>query len=111
VDLKFLRQISISIFEAEAEKSPPTMSASASVSDIMNSPLHPPPKGKHSNFVNPESHGYILTDVCSVFLAVMTLFYAVRIYGRFFVSKRPRWDDRKFYSHFEVSILPVIYAD
>jgi hypothetical protein len=65
----------------------------------MNAPLHAPPEGQHSNFVNPKSHGYILTDVCSVFLAVMTVFFVARLYGRLFVSKRPQWDDRKWHLH------------
>ncbi|KAF4624108.1 hypothetical protein G7Y89_g14065 [Cudoniella acicularis] len=66
----------------------------AAMLDQMHSlPLTAPPEGVVSNFVNPDSNGYILVNVTSVFLIFQILFFIARIYTRAFVARRLRWDD------------------
>ena len=48
----------------------------------------PPP-----NYVNPETRGHGLTVLNSIFLALATIFVALRICSRLFVRKWFGWDD------------------
>ena len=67
----------------------------ASLSDILNSPLSPPPAGVESNFINPESDGYVLIVIESICLVLMVCFTAIRVYAKGFVARKVTWDDCK----------------
>jgi len=61
-------------------------------------PLATPPAGTSSNFINPQSSGFILTTVTSIFLVFQVIIFAARIYTRAFIARKLRWDDSEFYS-------------
>ena len=67
----------------------------ASLSDILNSPLSPPPDGVESNFVDPKSDGYVLIVIDSICLVLMVCFTAIRVYAKGFVARKVAWDDCK----------------
>lgn len=54
-----------------------------------------PPPGVTPDFENPESRGSVHIITGAVLLALMILFYAIRIYAKVFVIKRFHWDDCK----------------
>ncbi len=53
-----------------------------------------PPSGVQPNFVNPEDRGDVLLVVGSVLLALMIIFYSVRMYTKLFLIRKLTWDDR-----------------
>ena len=59
-------------------------------------PALQPPPGITSNFVDPVTNGYQLVGVGSFLLALMILFVLNRFYTKIFISKKFKWDDRKF---------------
>lgn len=62
---------------------------------LKNLPIATPPTRIKSNFINPESNGFVLTTVTSIFLGFQILIFAARIYTRAFIARKLRWDDCK----------------
>ncbi|KAL9596411.1 MAG: hypothetical protein Q9179_004623 [Wetmoreana sp. 5 TL-2023] len=56
-------------------------------------PMLPPPPGRTSNFVDPESQANVVLSVCSVALALMVVFGSLRIYVRLSVAHTFSKDD------------------
>lgn len=56
-------------------------------------PLVPPPPGVVYNLINPASRAYQIHVVSSVFLALMVVFVAIRIYAKWVLQKTRTWDD------------------
>lgn len=56
-------------------------------------PVLQPPPGVRSNFINPESRGYILLTFGSFLFALMVIFLAIRFYVRIFIARQTSWGD------------------
>lgn len=56
-------------------------------------PALAPPEGLQSNFVNPQSKGYILNAVATFLFGLAVLFYAVRVYSKTRIVRMTSWDD------------------
>ena len=56
-------------------------------------PALEPPPGVVPNFIDPPDRGYTVIVVGAVLMALMVLFFMVRLYTKCFVSKRFSWDD------------------
>ena len=67
----------------------------ASLSEIENIPILPPPPEQVSNFVNPVSRGPAIIGVCSTFIALMWPIFLLRIYSKIWVTRNFGWDDGK----------------
>jgi hypothetical protein len=65
------------------------------LSAFQHIPATIPPPGVTPDFENPESRGSVHIITGAVLLALMMLFYAIRIYAKVFVIKRFHWDDCK----------------
>lgn len=63
--------------------------------DYTDIPALPPPVGVQSNFTNPKTLGTSLIVVNTVFLPLMLLVVAIRIYSRGHIMHRLGWDDCK----------------
>ncbi|KAF2687354.1 hypothetical protein K458DRAFT_429292 [Lentithecium fluviatile CBS 122367] len=60
---------------------------------LANMPGMPPPSGVKSNFVNPETQAPQCIAIVSIFLGIMIITLAMRLYTRIYVVKRTGWDD------------------
>ena len=69
---------------------PPGM---AGISDIGEMPLAPPPKGIVPNLINPESRDNQVYIISGVFMGLMLVFLALRIYAKIGIQKARGWDD------------------
>ena len=56
-------------------------------------PALSPPAGVKSNFVNPEDRGYICNAVVTVLFCFMVALFAIRIYTKLVIVRKPGWDD------------------
>ena len=68
-------------------------SGMAGISDIGDMPLAPPPKGIVPNLVNPESRDNQVYIISGVFMGLMLVFLALRIYAKIGIQKARGWDD------------------
>jgi len=84
------------------------LEASPNMADLISSlpaeykskyPALQPPPGVQSNFVDPDSRGYVLLTVGSILFALMVFVLAARIYVRFFVARQFSWGDGEYPSH------------
>ena len=76
---------------SKVEKMPETQAAGVSIFDL---PALPPPKGVKSNFSNPHSLELSLKVNICIWLTLMVICVAVRLYTRTFISKQKvGWDD------------------
>lgn len=55
--------------------------------------LATPPPGVIPNLINPASRAYQLYTVSAVFLALMIVFVAIRLYAKLVLQKTRTWDD------------------
>ncbi len=66
----------------------------SSLSDLLqNYPVSPPPPGVKSNFNNPETLGATLIRINVVFITLMLVMVAVRIYSKARITRTLWWDD------------------
>lgn len=73
-----------------------TMSDVSGFSALAGFPLQQPPSGVVSNFVNPPSTGFEFVVAGSVFMFLMIVFFALRMYGKLTVARKLKWDDCMF---------------
>lgn len=71
------------------------MSSPAAIAASENYPLHPPPIGQTSNFINPETRGPAVIILCSVFVGIMWPLLLLRLYSKAWVVRKFGWDDGK----------------
>lgn len=69
-----------------------------------NAPASPPPPGVLSNFIDPPSHRPEIIALEGVFLSLMLMAVAVRIFVRLRVIKTWGWDDCKISSFMRVIV-------
>ncbi|KAL8793768.1 MAG: hypothetical protein Q9195_003598, partial [Heterodermia aff. obscurata] len=69
----------------------------AGMIDIGEMPLAPPPRGIVPNLVNPESRDNQVYIIAGVFMGLMLVFLALRIYAKIGVQKARGWDDFALY--------------
>lgn len=65
------------------------------MSSLEDISLQPPPPGKSSNFVNPESRGPAIVMICYIFIVLMWPVFLLRLYSKALVIRRFGWDDGK----------------
>lgn len=65
-----------------------------------NGPALPPPPGVVPNFDDPPNSNTMARAVMSTCLAVGSLFYLIRVYGTWFVVKKPRSSDCTPFAYF-----------
>lgn len=62
-------------------------------SGLLHLPLSPPPPGKISNFAHPESRASTIYIAAAVCLSLALVFAGLRIYAKFTIMKKMKWDD------------------
>ena len=73
-----------------------------------SAPAVPPPRGEHSQFVDPPTNdvGFIVMYI--VFVVVSTPLIIIRMYTREFITRRVWWDDCKHFRYSYISILETL---
>lgn len=56
-------------------------------------PLQPPPPGQISNFIDPETRGPAVRDLCYIFIVLMWPIFLMRLYSKAWVIRKFGWDD------------------
>ena len=62
---------------------------------LENTPAAPPPTAADSVFIRHNTKTAAEVAVASVFLALASIFFLTRIYTKFFIIRKPGWDDCK----------------
>lgn len=62
-------------------------------SALQNIPALPPPPGVKSNFDNPVTRDAALIEANAVFIALMLLLLAIRVYSKARITHTLWWDD------------------
>lgn len=60
---------------------------------LASTPLMLPPPGVQTNFINPESLAPRGIAASAVILAIMVMILALRLYAKYFLLRKPGWDD------------------
>ena len=74
-------------------------------------PAAMPPAGQEVNLIDPSNIGPRLLIVATVFLAILTIFFGLRVYAKAFIVKAYAWDDCKFVFPFRTSLNSLVLSD